>query len=124
MPRKPASDRRAPGRLEDEVLATLAATDAPMTTGDVLAQLGDDLAYTTVMTTLTRLYEKGALTRARDGRSYAYTVARPEERVARSMSAALEHSPDRDLALARFVETLDPTDLPVLRKLLADKPGK
>ena len=106
MPRKPASDRRAPGRLEDEVLATLAATDAPMTTGDVLAQLGDDLAYTTVMTTLTRLYEKGALTRARDGRSYAYTVARPEERVARSMSAALEHSPDRDLALAGFLATL------------------
>ncbi|MGH3314507.1 MAG: BlaI/MecI/CopY family transcriptional regulator [Nocardioidaceae bacterium] len=122
MPHKPASDRRAPGGLEDEVLATLAATDAPMTTGDVLAQLGDDLAYTTVMTTLTRLYEKGALTRARHGRSYAYTVTRPEERVARSMSAALEDSPDRDLALARFVEALDPADLPVLRRLLTMKP--
>jgi predicted transcriptional regulator len=120
--RKPASDRRARGRLEDEVIATLAAAQGPMTTSEVLAQLGDDLAYTTVMTTLTRLYEKGTLTRARDGRSYAYAVARPEERVARSMSAALEGSPDRGLALARFVEALDPADLPVLRRLLANKP--
>jgi predicted transcriptional regulator len=122
--RKPARDRRAPGRLEDEVLATLAAADDPMTTGEVLAQLGAELAYTTVMTTLTRLYEKGTLTRERVGRSFAYAVARPEERVARSMSAALEDSPDRDLALARFVEALDPADLPVLRKLLADKPRR
>lgn len=122
MPSKQVPERRAPGRLEDEVIATLAASDAPMTTGDVLAQLGNDLAYTTVMTTLARLYEKGTLTRERDGRSYAYTLSRPEERVARSMSAALEGSPDRDLALARFVEALDPADLPVLRRLLADEP--
>jgi len=122
VPHKPASDRRGRGRLEDEVIAALAASDAPMTTGDVLAELGRDLAYTTVMTTLSRLYDKGTLTRERDGRSYAYTLARPEERVARSMSAALEDSPDRDLALARFVDSLDPADLPVLRRLLADKP--
>lgn len=103
-------------------MLTVAASDAPVTTGDVLAQFGDDLAYTTVMTTLTRLYEKGTLTRERVGRSYAYALARPEERVARLMNDALEDSPDRGLALASFVEALTPEDLPVLRRLLAKQP--
>jgi predicted transcriptional regulator len=114
-----ASARRAPGRLEDEVIVTLAAGDSAMTTGEVLAQLGDNLAYTTVMTTLTRLYEKGTLTRELVGRSYAYALARPEERVARAMSAALGDSPSRDRALSSFVAGLDPDDLPVLRRLLS-----
>lgn len=34
-----------------------------------------DIAYTTVMTTMTRLAEKGVLTRRRDGLAYVYTPA-------------------------------------------------
>ena len=34
-----------------------------------------DIAYTTVMTTMTRLAEKGVLTRRRDGLAYIYTPA-------------------------------------------------
>ena len=34
-----------------------------------------DIAYTTVMTTMTRLAEKGVLTRKRDGLAYIYTPA-------------------------------------------------
>lgn len=34
-----------------------------------------DIAYTTVMTTMTRLAEKGVLTRQRDGLAYVYTPA-------------------------------------------------
>jgi predicted transcriptional regulator len=117
VPRHPPA-RRAPGRLEDEIVAALAAVDAPLTTGEVLDQVGEDLAYTTVMTTLSRLYEKGMVTRERMGRAYAYTLTSPESRVARSMHGALEDSPDRDLALARFVDDLDPADIPVLRRLL------
>ena len=42
---------------------------------DVLAVLEKerDIAYTTVMTTLARLYEKGLLERERDGKRYLYT---------------------------------------------------
>ena len=118
MPAGASSSRRQPGRLEDEVVAALAAADGPLTTGDVLEDLGTDLAYTTVMTTLTRLYEKGMVTRERVGRAFAYELTSPESRVARSMHGALEDSPDRDLALARFVDDLDPADIPVLRRLL------
>jgi predicted transcriptional regulator len=43
--------------------------------GDVLAILKTqrDIAYTTVMTTVARLYEKGILEREGDGRRYLYT---------------------------------------------------
>ena len=43
--------------------------------GDVLAILEKqrDIAYTTVMTTVTRLYEKGILERERDGKRYVYS---------------------------------------------------
>lgn len=47
---------------------------ASFTVGDVLAVLERqrDIAYTTVMTTITRLHEKGLLERSRDGRRYVY----------------------------------------------------
>ncbi|GAB4207843.1 MAG: BlaI/MecI/CopY family transcriptional regulator [Sandaracinaceae bacterium] len=43
--------------------------------GDVLAILEKqrDIAYTTVMTTVTRLYEKGILEREREGKRYLYS---------------------------------------------------
>lgn len=42
------------------------------TVREVHRVLGDDLAYTTVMTTLDRLYRKGLLTRRQDGRAFVY----------------------------------------------------
>lgn len=38
-----------------------------------------EIAYTTVMTTLVRLYEKGLLHRERDGRRFAYSPAMTRE---------------------------------------------
>lgn len=48
---------------------------ASFAVGDVLAILEKqrDVAYTTVMTTVTRLYEKGILERERDGKRYLYS---------------------------------------------------
>jgi len=48
---------------------------ASFAVGDVLAILEKqrDIAYTTVMTTVTRLYEKGVLARERDGKRYLYS---------------------------------------------------
>ena len=52
----------------------------PLTVRDVKARLGARSAYTTVMTTVTRLYEKGILERERDGKRYLYSpkLAREE----------------------------------------------
>jgi len=41
-----------------------------------LERRGRALAYTTVMTVLSRLYEKGALTRVKEGKRFVYSAAR------------------------------------------------
>src|ERR1700749_3500879 len=50
---------RPRGALERDVLACLAAAGRPMSPGEVRADLGDELAYTTVMTTLSRRPGRG-----------------------------------------------------------------
>jgi len=66
------------GPLERRVMVRLWAA-GPQTVGDVLDALNDAsdrrLAYTTVMTILVRLHEKGLVTRDKDGRNYRYTAA-------------------------------------------------
>src|SRR4051794_41404934 len=65
---------RRRGALEQEVLACLGAAGRPLTVAEVQADLGGKLAYTTVLTALSRLHAKGALTRQPAGRGYAYAV--------------------------------------------------
>ena len=112
--------RRERGELANEVLAALAAADTPLIPAQVLAELGGDLAYTTVMTTLVRLHEKGAVTRERVGRAYAYTPADTATVTARRMHRVLDSGEDRENVLARFLDELDPDEVPVLARLLRD----
>ncbi len=46
---------------------------------DVIDRLGRPLAYTTVMTTLDRLYKKGLLTRRKSERAFIYSAALTRE---------------------------------------------
>lgn len=117
------SARRDRGELENEVLAALAA-DGPMTPRQVLDRLGGGLAYTTVMTTLARLHEKGAATRQTSGRTFVYALADRSSVPARAMRRTLDTAPDRERVLARFVDELDPEDVPVLRRLLQQDRGR
>jgi predicted transcriptional regulator len=116
---------RPRGSLERQVLACLAAAGRPLTVADVQADLGGALAYTTVMTTLTRLHDKGALTRELTGRAYAYRLAGDTSDVGASVTAhrmrrLLEAGDDRAGVLARFVATLSPEDERLLADLLAE----
>ena len=113
------SGRRPRGTLEQEVVAALAASPDPMTPAQVRDQLGGDLAYTTVMTVLARLVEKGVLTRERVGRAYAYTAVRDEAEVtARQMQRLLDAGDDRRAVLSRFVGVLSDDDEHLLIELL------
>lgn len=60
------------GPLETRLLELLWAQRGPVTVRHIACAL-PELAYTTVMTTLDRLYRKGLLLRDKDGRAYAYT---------------------------------------------------
>ena len=114
---------RPRGALERQVLASLAAAGRPMTAGEVLSDLGGELAYTTVMTTLARLHAKGALDRELSGRAYAYSMNGDQADVdlvvtAHRMRRLLEAGEDHAGVLARFVADLSPADEKVLADLL------
>lgn len=136
MPRRRRSDadsgssapRRAAGELEQSVLAVLWAADGALSPGEVRDLLGnadgdgaDGLSYSTVVTILSRLHDKGALTRYRDGRAYRYaTVADAAGLAARRLSEMLDREPDRTAVLTRFVADLSDRDEALLRELLGE----
>ncbi|MDQ1041293.1 putative transcriptional regulator [Streptomyces sp. V3I8] len=111
--------RRGQGELEAQILSALRAAEGPATAGWVQERLGGDLAYTTVITILTRLLAKGAVTRERVGRSFAWTSASDEAGLAaHRMRRVLDGESDREAVLASFVTSLAPDDERLLRELL------
>jgi predicted transcriptional regulator len=114
-----ADRRRAAGGLESEVLATLWAAEHPLTTAEVVAALGDGLAYTTVQTILTRLYGKGAVRREPAGRAHAYAPVLDDAGLAAlRMRAMLDKGGDHAAVLTRFIGTLTPAQESTLAELL------
>ena len=97
--------RRDRGALEKEVVAALAAAGRPLTPSEVQAELGGVLAYTTVMTSLVRLADKGVLQRDRTGRAYAYRlIGDATVMTARRMRQLLESGSDRAGVLASVAQ--------------------
>lgn len=92
-----------------------------MTTGEVHESITTEreLAYTTVMTILTRLWEKGELSRHKEGRSYTYEpVVGRDERIAQRMQDVLAAAGDPRLALNSFAASLSKTQRSALRQAL------
>jgi predicted transcriptional regulator len=116
-----ANSRLKMGELEARALAVLWDHGGWLTPREVHRLLPADhqLAYTTVMTILVRLYEKGLLERQRDGRAYAYHARETrEEHAATRMAAVLETSGDRSVALSRFLVAIGPDERDQLRRML------
>lgn len=117
--------RRNRGGLEQEIIAVLAASPAPLTPALVRDELGGDLAYTTVMTVLARLHGKGLVTRERIGRAFAYQAVPEGPAVtARQMQRLLDSGEDRAAVLSRFVEVLSPADEELLASLIHRTEGE
>lgn len=71
-PREVASS--ALGKLEQQVLNE-AWEQREVSVRDVYLAFGKSIAYTTLMTTLDRLFKKNLLTRRKDGRAFVYLPA-------------------------------------------------
>lgn len=116
-----AAPRLAMGELEATVMNVLWDRGGWLTPGEVHEVLNADraLAYTTVMTVLVRLWQKGRLERARDGRAYAYRPLQTREDYAGTrMGQVLVDVADRSKALSHFVGALDRADRAQLRRML------
>jgi predicted transcriptional regulator len=119
-----ADGKRAAGELEAAVLAVLQAAGSALAPGEVRERIGGELAYTTVVTILSRLHDKGVLDRRKKGRAYLYVpVADEPGLAARRMARLLDAEPDRETVLARFVSGLSGADEELLRRMLGEQPG-
>lgn len=102
------------------MLAALWASEEALSPGQVQAELGGDLAQTTVVTIMTRLVAKGVLQRTRRGRSFYYMpVADRPGLAARRMRQVLDAEANRESVLAQFVSDLDDQDGVLLREMLS-----
>lgn len=124
---------RSPGPAAEELLGSLESacmralwSSAPASVGDVLERVNTghdpELAYTTVMTVLTRLHEKGYVTRERHGRGYVYQPAYSEQELVDLLSRRdVDRLVERygTVALAHFVEALERSDPDLLDRIRA-----
>jgi predicted transcriptional regulator len=119
---------RSFGPLEQRLLDALWAR-GNATVRELLDHGCRDLAYTTVMTTLDRLYKKSILLRSAEGRAFRYAPRFSREELHREAAGLafrqlLDASPATSLPLSFLVEILGERDaqlLDDLQKLVARK---
>lgn len=83
------------GPLEMEILGIVDSHSEPLSVGGVKERLkgsSRDLAYTTVMTVLVRLYGKGLVQRRQEGRQFLYSTGRGAVSIKKSMLERLTTS--------------------------------
>jgi predicted transcriptional regulator len=109
------------GPLEQRMLDGLWAKGTA-TVRELLENGCPELAYTTVMTTLDRLFKKGVLTRSEEGRAFRYAprFSRDElhrEAAGQALRQLLDASPASSLPLSFLVEILGERDAQLLDDL-------
>jgi len=111
------------GRLERQVMERLWAERCEVSVRRLQETLNSDLAYTTLMTTLDRLYKKGLLARRKDGRAYVYSTLLTREDLHRGVAeyvfgALLSQGPERaEPVLSCFVDAVSERDHQLLDEL-------
>src|SRR3981081_336028 len=109
------------GPLEQRLLEALWLRGTA-TVRELLQDGYQDLAYTTVMTTLDRLYKKNLLTREAEGRAFRYAPRVTREELHREVAGEafrqlLDASPAASLPLSYLVEILTERDAQLLDSL-------
>lgn len=100
------------GPLEMDILGILHG-NGPSSVHDISAKLnakGKKLAYTTVMTVLGRLFEKGLLTREKQGRQFIYAPAKKADKARKGVWSAVYQSLFQNDRLKPIMSLIDETD--------------
>ncbi len=114
------------GALQARVLREL-YKQGPSSVREIADALKDKFAYTTVMTVLGRLYEKGLVGREQRGKGYVYTPRYSLEELRDRMAKYLVDGIVEDfgdVALAHFAGALDRVDRRRLARLRRPKFGQ
>lgn len=114
------------GALQTRILQTLSKR-GPSTVREVADALKGKLAYTTVMTVLGRLHDKGLVGREQRGKSYTYTPRFAEAELRDRMAKYLVDGIVEDfgeVALAHFVGARDRLDRQRLARLRRANPER
>lgn len=100
-------------------MAVLWSADGGLNPREVKGLLSRELAYTSVMTTLVRLTNKGLVTREKSGKAYVYrAVQHADDHAAQTMSDVLASGANPIGVLSRFVDRLTPQEEAALRAML------
>jgi predicted transcriptional regulator len=118
-PREVAS--QALGKLERAVLNEAWQRDE-VSVRDIYLAFGENIAYTTLMTTLDRLFKKNILTRRKDGRAFLYAPAVSPDEFEQGIredviEGLLGHGSDVQPVLACIVDTVSERDRELLDEL-------
>ncbi|WP_438486039.1 BlaI/MecI/CopY family transcriptional regulator [Streptomyces sp. S186] len=109
------------GDLEDAVMTRVWEWNRPVTVRDVLEDLQKErsIAYTTVMTVLDNLHQKGWVRREAEGRAYRYkAVSTRAAYAAALMNEAWSTSDNPAAALVAFFGMMSPEQRQALRDAL------
>ncbi|MCK1798284.1 BlaI/MecI/CopY family transcriptional regulator [Streptomyces sp. XM4193] len=109
------------GDLEDAVMTRVWEWNRPVTVREVLEDLqqGRQIAYTTVMTVMDNLHQKGWLRREQEGRAYRYeAVSTRAAYAAALMNEAWSESDNPAAALVAFFGMMSPQQTEALRDAL------
>ena len=119
-PREVASESL--GKLEQDVLKEIWRRDE-VSVRDIYLAFGERIAYTTLMTTLDRLFKKNLLTRRKDGRAFVYSPAMSSDELEQGIredviDGLLGHGADAvQPVLACIVDTVSERDRELLDEL-------
>jgi predicted transcriptional regulator len=116
-------DRVRLGPLERRILEEVwSRKSKSLTVRELMTEGKISLAYTTVMTTLDRLFKKGLLDRVEEGRAFRYSAQCAPAEISRLVAVAgmrrwIESSSPSSLPLSCFVEAISAHDAKLLDEL-------
>jgi predicted transcriptional regulator len=108
------------GALETEVMDALWREGRELRVRDVHARFQARLAYTTVMTTMDRLFKKGLLDRRREGRAFVYAARVTRRQLVLDAGAGLIRGlldSEGEPALSFLVDAVTESDRQLLDRL-------
>src|SRR5262249_45504281 len=109
------------GNLESELMERVWHR-GELSVRDLYEELKSRLAYTTVMTTMDRLYKKGMLKRRKVGKAFFYEAALSEQEYQEQLAhhlfgMVLHNGNDSGAVLSNFVDAVSDTDEKLLEHL-------